>query len=193
MVWRYPAAAVVGYLSFLLCIAAWVAWHRARRFDGDVHLDALDIPGSSTSDGAPSNVLFTGGRSGGGGGGASWGIPVDRQPAAHLPDAFDADVGELWPFLVAAIALIGGVIAVAYTIYIAPVLLAEVLVDAAVVTAVYRRLRADESPRWAAGLVRRTFIPATALVVFLMIAGFALERLAPSARSIGGVIRALLV
>ena len=194
MALRYPLAALVGYSVFLLLIRVWIAWKRGELPDdvpGDLLLD-LPLPSAPDADANPGNVLFAGGRSGGGGGGAAWdssGRPAARSP--ELSDAFDVDAGELWPAIAVAVGVLAGALALAYTVYIAPVLLAEVLLDAAVVTALYRHLRTGDKAHWARSLIRRTWIPAAMLAAFLMLAGLGLQRLAPSAHSIGGVLRAL--
>ena len=74
---------------------------------------------------------------------------------------------------------------------VAPLLLAEIALDAALFTAVYRRLHERDSSHWAATTLRRTAIPAMCLIVFVSLAGFGLERIAPDAQSIGGVLDAL--
>jgi hypothetical protein len=193
MALRYPLAALVGYSVFLLLIRVWISWKR-----GDLHGDVpgdllLDLPLPSVPDADvnPGSVLFAGGRSGGGGGGAAWDSSGAAARSPELSDAFDVDAGELWPAIAVAVGVLAGALALAYTVYIAPVLLAEVLFDAAVVTAFYRHLRTGDKTHWARSLIRRTWIPAASLAVFLMLAGFGLQRLAPSAHSIGAVLRAL--
>lgn len=103
----------------------------------------------------------------------------------------DFDLDELWPIALAAACAGGGLVAVLYVVYAAPILLAEVALDGAVVTALYRRMRRADAAHWAATTLRRTWMSAVALVVFTTIVGFAFERIAPDTRSIGGVIRAL--
>jgi hypothetical protein len=76
-------------------------------------------------------------------------------------------------------------------VYAAPILLAEIAVDAAVVSVLYRRMRREDMSHWAVTAVRRTGLPVFALLVFAAIGGWALQVAAPDARSIGGVFRAL--
>jgi hypothetical protein len=73
----------------------------------------------------------------------------------------------------------------------APVLLAEVALDAAIISVLYRRLRRDEQGYWLTTVLRRTWVPAAVLVVFAFLTGFALQQAAPQARSIGGVIQSI--
>jgi hypothetical protein len=71
------------------------------------------------------------------------------------------------------------------------VLLAEVALDAALVTTAYRRLRRTDARNWIGSVLRRTWAPALVLIVMLAIVGSLLHRVVPEARSIGGVVRAL--
>ena len=103
----------------------------------------------------------------------------------------DVDLDDLWPVALAVVCTIGGLAAVVYVVYSAPILLAEVALDGAVVTTLYRRMQRADAAHWAATTLRRTWISAMVLVVSTAIAGFAFERIAPEATSIGGVIREL--
>jgi hypothetical protein len=205
---RYGAAALVGYLMFLLLIRGWIRVHRPApvREDRSSVLDAADVPldlDLPRGGGSPrvSPDLFARGRSGGGGGGAAW----DTQPLA-LADGgrvrggasgggwwpeFDLDLDELWWLVLAAVLAFGALVAVLFVVYSAPVLLAEVALDAAIVTPVYRRLRRQDARYWAGTVLRRTWIPALVVIVFAAGCGYALQQAAPEARSIGGVWRAL--
>jgi hypothetical protein len=73
----------------------------------------------------------------------------------------------------------------------APVLLAEVALDAAIISVLYRRLRHDEQGYWLTTVISNTWIPALVLVVFAFGAGFALQQVARDARSIGAVVQSL--
>jgi hypothetical protein len=175
-------------------------------------LDVADLAGRGASRGARALESFAGGKSGGGGGGAAWiSEPVERAAAASLHSSsssasssvagdalesvggsLDLDDGAFVVFVIIAIlAALGGVLCLAYVIYIAPLLLAEVALDAALVSAVYRRLNKEDVGHWTGAVFRRTWIAAVILVLFMSIAGYAAQRLAPEARSIGGVFRAL--
>jgi hypothetical protein len=80
------------------------------------------------------------------------------------------------------------ILAVASVVYAAPVLLAEVALDAALVGTVYRRLRAEERRHWATTALRQTWVSAVVLTIFMALLGVALGRLAPGSLSIGDVI-----
>jgi hypothetical protein len=168
MALRYPLATTIGYLTFVVLIRVWIALQRDEHVPDPADIaDAGDTMSEllpSHRDGPPEGDWFGG--------------------------SFDIEEG--WFVVLALACALGGVLALAYVIYIAPLLLAEVALDAALVSAVYRRLRREEIGWWAASVVRRTWIAATVLVVFMGIAGFALGQMAPDARSIGGVVAELL-
>jgi hypothetical protein len=119
-------------------------------------------------------------------------VPVRTPSPRVLPESsLGLDVDELWPVLIAAACALGGVVAIGYVVYSAPLLLGELALDAAIVSGLYRRLRKKEPSHWAVTTVKHTWLPAMVLVLFAAIGGFALQRIAPDARSIGGVVRAL--
>jgi hypothetical protein len=173
-------------------------------------IDVADLAGRGVGRGAQALKSFAGGKSGGGGGGSAWiAEPLERAAsmrAVHVPSSsassaasdavesvgssLDLDDG-IW-IVIAIVAALGGVVCIAYVIYIAPLLLAEVALDAALVSAAYRRLRKEDVGHWTGAVFRRTWVPATILVIFMFATGFAAQRFAPEARSIGGVIRALV-
>ena len=197
---RYGLAALAGYLAFAGLIRAWIAWQRGR-LEPDLDLPGLDfdLPASTTS--GPS--LFTGGRSGGGGATSSWSgaggnapvpMPVIAPPPATaagrgMSTSFDAD--DLWPVILAAVLALGAIVAVGFVVFSAPTLLAEVALDAGLMSTMYRRLRREDAGHWTGAVFRRTWLPALAVIAFTAAAGYALQLAAPDARSIGGVIRSL--
>ena len=116
---------------------------------------------------------------------ANWDVP-------HF-GAVDAgvDVDDAWPLVLAAAALLGGVLAMIYVVYAAPVLLAEIALDAALVAGIYRKLRKQDARYWLGSALRHTWKPAAVAAVCLWITGTALQWAVPDARSIGDVVRAL--
>jgi hypothetical protein len=112
---------------------------------------------------------------------------VDAGETASM--AFDLD--ELWWVVVVVVLLVGGLVAILYVVYMAPVLLAEVALDAALVSAMYRRLHRRDVGHWIGAVLRRTWLPALVLTLFMTLLGFALQRAVPEARSIGDVLRVM--
>lgn len=203
---RYAIAVLVGYATFLLLIRAWIALHRRGR-TSDASLDALDaldglsFPEMTVEQPPSSPALFAGGRSGSAGGGAGWAdgtLPGRRTridsgtnegSGIDLPDLDELNV--VWLIVPAVLLAAGGVICLGYIVYAAPLLLAEVALDAALVSTVYRRLHKRDVGHWAGAVLRLTWLPAVGLTFFMAATGFILQLIVPEARSIGGVLRAL--
>jgi uncharacterized membrane protein len=91
--------------------------------------------------------------------------------------------------VLAFVCALGGLIAILYVVYAAPVLLAEVALDAVLVTGLYRKLRREDARHWLDSAVRRTWAPALVAGLFLMVAGIAIQWALPAADSIGDVWR----
>ena len=166
---RYLVATLVGYVTFLMLIRAWIALHRVTDPGG---LDGLNLP-DGTSPSGSGDAGFSGGHSGGGGAGSSWESPSDALPSVDL----DVDAPEeallVIPVIIAAACLLGSVIAMFYVVYAAPVLLAEVALDAALVTGIYRRLRKEDARYWLGSALRHTWKPAAVAALCLWITGTA--------------------
>lgn len=125
-----------------------------------------------------------------GGSSGSFDSPNSNSGGGSGPlDALDIDVGgdELAIPLIVLAALLGMALASLYVVYLAPVLLAEVLVDGAISYALYRHLRHQERRHWLRGVVRHTAWPFTATAVFLAGMGWGMAVYAPEAKSIGEV------
>jgi hypothetical protein len=97
------------------------------------------------------------------------------------------DLEEGCLIVVALIALIGGLVAALYVVYIAPVLLAETLIDGVLLVGLYRRVKRIEQRHWLQAAVRRTLLPALLCAMFFAVAGYAMQKAVPEAHSIGDV------
>jgi hypothetical protein len=188
---RYPIAILTAYGVFLMLLGIWL-WLQRHSLDADL-LD-LDFHRSSASDTAES-LHFGGGDGGGGGAGGSWGESVSSSTSPSSASSgssaadigFDLDFGEGCLVVIALLAVVGGLVASFYVIYIAPALLAEILVDGAMVAGLYRRVKNIEPGNWLQTAVRRTILPAILAAVFFTVAGVALQKAFPKAQSIGDV------
>jgi hypothetical protein len=207
---RYALASIAGYLAFVVLIRGWIAIRRGWQPEDVCDLpnafdvvDIADIAGRGAGRGANALKSFAGGQSGGGGGGTTWmPEPVERVTSVREASSAVGEAGKGWDLsldlddgiyiVIAILAALGGIVCVFYVIYIAPLLLAEVALDAALVSAAYRRLRKEDVGHWTGAVFRRTWIAAAILVIFMFVTGFAAQRFAPEARSIGGVVRALV-
>ena len=108
---------------------------------------------------------------------------------AHLAGVFDVDLGldELVVVVAVGAAIVAGLVAVGYVVVIAPSFFAEVLADGAISYGLYRRVRGLERQHWIWSAVSRTYLPFSAVVLFLALAGAAMQWYAPSADSIGDI------
>jgi hypothetical protein len=170
---RYPLATASGYIVFLLLIRFWIAVRRGWYPDdigaGDAIGDLIHVSGRAV-------------------GRARHALADTVSDGLEWP--FDLD--DAWWLALAALAAAAGLVAVASVVYSAPVLLAEVALDAALVGTVYGRLRTEERRYWATTAVRQTWVSAVTLIAFMAVLGVALQRLAPGGVSIGDVIHRLL-
>src|SRR5882724_4429541 len=189
---RYPVAILIAYCVFLLLLRLWL-WAHGRHLKAVLDPSALDFI-SSVESRSGGSLHFGGGRDfGGGGAGGSWGESVASSSAASSSSSaspgigFDLDLEEGWLLVIALIALVGGLIASLYIVYIAPALLAEILVDGVLVVGLYRRVKNIEQRHWLRAAVRRTLLPAFLVAMLFTVAGYAMQKAVPEAHSIGDV------
>ena len=152
--------------------------------------DASSTPASGRSD-----WQGTGGGSGGGGASASFDAPATPAPLAaldpmppsfelpSLDDSLDAD--ESLPVVLVMVVLGGALLAVFWVIWIAPALLAELALDAALSAGLYRRLkRPAVDADWLSTTLRHTVKPFVAATLSLLLAGALMSLLVPDATSL---------
>ena len=188
---RYPLAILFAYGVFLLLLWLWL-WlqRRGRRVDVDPSiLDFISGPARHSE----AFEFGSGGDFGGGGAGGSWGQSVSSSAQVSGGGStsegieFALDLEDVGLIVVAAVAVVGGLIASFYIIYIAPTLLTEILVDGALVAGLYRRVKRIEQKNWLRTAVRRTLLPAILVAIFFTVAGFALQKAVPEAHTMGDV------
>jgi hypothetical protein len=170
---RYPLAATVAWLLFIGLVRVWAAFEHLC-FGGESALQELERrcdPGDR--DALP-----------------EFSADVARDWVNLATDFPHDDEGcLLWllvivlgPFLLATAVGIYGILASA------PALIAELFLDAILVSALYRRLRVLDRRWWVTSVVRRTCRPLLWTVITLSVIGGLLQAVAPEAESIGGVI-----
>lgn len=207
---RYPVAVVVGYGVFLLLLRIWV-WLQSDEPIGSIDVPAdvlipnIDLPGGAVADrfsfggggdfagaGAggsfsdvdapsPAPVMFAAGSSGtpGSGGGPSLG-------------SIDVDLDDGWALVIVALVLLVVLGALVYVVYIAPVLMAELIIDAAIVTSLYKPTKNIERRYWLLTALRKTAIPAVIVAALFGTAGFVMQSAEPTAKTVGEFVRAAL-
>lgn len=211
---RYLLAVVLAYGAFLVLLWVWLYVRRDDLLDASDALDIVDVPGGpapnavATLPPEPGSEGFGGGAFGGGGAGGSFddaGAPVGDAPPSYAADPAGAgvsdgptgaasgvfDLDDLAFVLVAVAALAGALWAALWLVWGAPLLLAEVLFDAALAAGLYRRLRDVRGEHWLRTALRRTAAPFAALAILLALSGAVLQDLAPEAGSIGEVFELL--
>ena len=175
---RYPIAILIAYCVFLLLLRVWL-WVHVRQLKVDLDPSGLDFisadyPGSGDSS-------YSGGR------GGSSEVSSNSTALDFLGLDLDLDLGEGCLIVVALIALIGGLVASLYVVYIAPALLAEILIDGVLLVGLYRRVKQIEQRHWLRAAVRRTLLPALLCAMCFALAGYAMQKAVPDAHSIGDV------
>jgi hypothetical protein len=178
MALRYPLALGLAYLFFLLLIWLWL------RTTADDWLDLGNLPDVLPGRGpgicqADAGAAFDGP-----------GAALDQAGTSPLRAVGDAaaggpDLDDLAIPLAAVALALGMALALLYLVYIAPLLLAEVLVDGALAYALLRHLRGQDPQHWLASTWRHTWLPFLASAVLLSAVGAALAWHMPGARSIG--------
>src|SRR5512139_1339298 len=190
MALRYPLALLMAYGVFLVLLWLWL------RTKAEDYVDIPDFGDSVPSGSGDCAPAFEDGGGNFGGGGASGSFdgptsfaPVDSDssPLAEAADAL-GDADELAIPLIVIAFVLGLALASLYVVYAAPMLFAELLVDGALSYALYRRIKATDSPHWLESAVRRTALPFVLTGVFVAATGAAMAAWAPGAQSIGQVI-----
>jgi len=186
MALRYPLALLMAYGVFLLLLWLWL------RTKAEDYLDIPDFSGSGSSGSGDCTPAFegSGGHFGGGGASGSFDMPTGAD-SSPLSDAVGAvgDADELAIPLLVIVFAVGLALASFYVVYVAPMLFAELLVDSALSYALYRRIKATDSPHWVESAVRRTALPFVLTAVFVSATGAAMAAYAPGAHSIGQVVQ----
>lgn len=173
MALRYPLAVAVAYVAFLGLLWCWLRLRGTEE-------DAIDVMDAST----PSSSS----RSDDGGWSDAGGADFDAGSGdgLDLGDAGSLDEGLF--VVVVLVVLFGVFVLVASLVWSAPILFAEILLDAALAAGLYRRLRRASSTHWLESAVSRTWKYFVGFAVILAIAGFAMQAYAPEAVSVGGVL-----
>lgn len=178
MALRYPLAVGCGYLVFLGLLRLWVEIERSRC--DPRQLDLSSAPPADDRGHPP-----------------SWTFPNQRSSWLDWLDVSDLFVPEEGCLIGCALALVLGAIFGAASFLVtfitaAPELLAEVFLDAFVVTMLYRHLKSAAKEHWLGTAVKRTWISALLTAATLGITGACLDSLAPHSHSIGPAVKEIL-
>lgn len=197
---RYSLSISAAYGIFLVLLRIWIAIQNSEKIY-DLNIDLPSFPDVGISPSTTDSVFGGSGDFQGGGAGGSW-HSLSASPGSSTGGGggssssggigFDLDLDELWFVVLAIVAIIGGLLASLYVVYIAPALLAEILVDALLLKGLYSRVKGIERKHWLQTAVRKTLLPAVLCALLFGAAGGALQMAAPDADSIGEVWKVLM-
>ena len=178
MAFRYPLAVVGGYAIFLMLLRIWVEIERSRYQPDEVHIstDPPEEPGEYS-------VLDKFQRSE-----SSW-LDWLNYGDFMIP-AEGCLLGCLFTVVVGII--VGAVVTVASFFVAGPGFLAEIFLDAVVVSVLYRHLRHAAREHWLGTAVRKTRTTVAMTAVAMGVIGFCLDAFAPGSHSIGPAVKELI-
>jgi hypothetical protein len=169
---RYGLAMFFAYLVFLLLVRVWAEYHRGR---------LRELPDVLPVDEGGAEPVYSRLSSDSDHRWLDW---VDL-PGDFVPDDFDLGCLIVLPIIL----IVGAVLACAAVVTSAPELLAEVFLDAVVLSALYRRLKHIQAEHWVKAVLRRTIWPFVGITLLFMIGGGLIQGSAPQAHSLGGAWR----
>lgn len=193
MALRYVLAMGVAYIVFLMLLWLWLRTSASDYVDLPVYgggdggtAGATDLPAVASE-----GTGFVGGGGTFDGGGASANVDfgaTDAVSAVETPvDVISsADEGTI-PLAVILLA-VAIVLSSLFVVWSAPVLFAEILVDAMLAAGLYRRLRVLNPQHWMIAALKRTVVPFILTTLVVGAAGWAMQAHAPQARSLGEVL-----
>jgi hypothetical protein len=171
---RYPLAVAVAYATFFWQLRCWLTRQPlVSQLSEDP--EGLLAPGAAAFGAAAlgDKLAAEEGRRSKSRTGSSWGGDFSAI----------GDIGEGAGALVILvfIAVMTTLIVSVYLVVTSPMLLAELLVDGALLGAVSRAVSPEDPPHWSRAVVRRTWIAALVTAVVFGLVGFGIERVAPGA------------
>ena len=169
---RYPIAVLAAYGFFLGLIRLWIQFEKSRF---DPRADEIE---QALKEG---KEHYTPSRRSGHDDGSSF----------NWLDIVDFDFGEGCLLIVVIAAIVGLVALLLFTILGAPALVAEVFIDAFVVSVLYRHLRKAAREHWLGTAIKKTWARALGTAALLSLIGWCLEMMAPGSHSIGPAIQKL--
>jgi uncharacterized membrane protein YedE/YeeE len=165
---RYTIAILFAYGIFLLLIRVWAETQRAH-FRNLPDLDPEDAKNRGEG-GYPSCDT-------------DW---TDFMRWTDIPGD-DPDLGCLPLIPIAIIASV--IVAIGAVIFAAPELLAEVFLDAVLISALYKRIQHLERRHWLAAVFKRTWLPVLVVLIIFAGAGALIQSYVPEVHSVGDAWR----
>jgi hypothetical protein len=191
---RYPIVIIASYCVFLLILRIWLSIHRNLGID----LESLPLDGGwyARSAQTPPTVFGGGGDFAGAGSGGQWsetsgstgvGLTSSSGGGSDIDVGGGLDLDDLAAILLAVAAILAALCAIFYVLYIAPILLAEIFIDGAIVTGLYRSMRGVDQRHWLSTAIRKTILPAILVAILFGITGFLFQKVVPAANSLGDI------
>jgi hypothetical protein len=171
---RYPLAVVLAYGVFLFLLWCWLQTQPQQEEpdSGELADIGYDLGNTVSGSGRSSANL------------------ANDSSATDLPDIGDGEGAVIGLVIVALIALGTALLAAFSIVTIAPVLLAELLVDVALAAGLYRHVRKIDRDRyWLRTALRHTAWRFAAVAVIAALAGLLFAWLVPGAVSLGDLLR----
>jgi hypothetical protein len=175
---RYPLAVAVAYATFLGLLWRWL---RQQDFAAQLSEDpeGLLLPGAAAFGTAAVTAKQA----------AQEEVSRPENPRSPGGVADLSGLGDLGEGLGALVilVLIAGLCTLIVSIYLvvtSPLLLAELLVDGALVGALARAASRGPAPHWSRSAVGRTWIPAAVTAIVFGLVGWGIERVAPGAHTL---------
>lgn len=174
---RYPLAVAVAYATFFWQLRGWLR-RQALLSQLSEDPEGLLVPGAAAFGAAAlgDKLVAEENRR-----------PTSSTDSSWVPDLSGfCDAGDGLGAL-AILMLIAGIttlVVSAYLIVTSPLLLAELLVDGALLAAMSRAVSPGHPPHWSRAVVRRTWIAALVTAVVFGLVGFGIERVAPGTRTL---------
>ena len=168
---RYAIAVAMAYLVFLILLRVWLNYQENSHSYSTTEeiLNSLPTDGSSPDLNNPSRS--------------------NNKDSSLDGDLPIPDLDDLTYVVIAVLAVLAGFLVCVYLIWTAPALLAEVAVDGIIMARIYKKLKVKDEQYWLTGAIRRTWIPALLIALFFSVAGFAMQKAVPGAKSVGPVIQ----
>jgi hypothetical protein len=175
---RYPLAALAGWVAFLGMVRLWAEAEGNRFAESEIEdLASQAGNGAIKPDQNRDSARVDG----------IWDWLDWLNPFEYIDDLGGFALAVL--FCIVLVALAGFIVAIIGVVGGAEILLAEVVLDAVLVSALYRRLQHLEARWWLESAARQTLRPVLVAIIFLAVGGFFLQQIAPDAHSIRGVWR----
>jgi hypothetical protein len=194
---RYLLAVMGAYAVFLALLGIWLAINRPRRRAAELPA-ALAIDGNDVAN-VTDALLYAGPDLLPGPGGApDMSPPISDGPSVSgslkgvgsIGDAKDGEGLLILVVLLIVVALLAVLFVSVWILFEAPVLLAELLVDGALIAGLAKRLRRrDDEHHWAVTALRRTYVPFLITAAAFAFVGFSLQYFVPEATTMLEALR----